>query len=250
MAILTLIRGTTTMRTNPTHSPGLAVLLAGLFILLSAGCEADPAAVLDEPRFLAVQADPPRLAEDQPVALEALTFQMGDELRWQWCPSNWVSPPLDSDSDALLCSSGDAVSLGVGPTVTLDPPNDLSSLWILVEAPEGVEALPAVRLLEATGAEANPEITAIIQLGPQPAPPAGVEEEISLAVAFGPDETSGDHVATWYVTAGELLPNRSVGEESVTFTTPSTPGGVEVVVVVRGTDGGVSWLTRTIEVGE
>ncbi|MFO0748436.1 MAG: hypothetical protein U1F43_22640 [Myxococcota bacterium] len=199
-----------------------------------AACEMSPAEVLAEPRLLALQTEPAALAPGEPMELAALTFDVSGEVAWSACPVAWAP------TDPLTCPSGDALDLGRGNPLTVTAPTGVESLWLRAEAGD---ALPAVKLVEATSAATNPTLSGLDA-------PATLAAGAALEVMprFGEGSDAAAIVVSWYVTGGTLEPRRTVGLEPATLTAPSAPGPLTIIAVARTKAGGTAWTQSTLTV--
>lgn len=246
-----------------------------------AACEAesfDPRWQLGDPRILAVRAEPPVIAADGEVALDALAVDSaGDRIdapvRWRACdPWQFVlDPALDCPlpidgtlraGEVLAAFGGDAAPL---PPVQLDPCGDVPELGLPVVAELQLDGLRLVAIKRvpvaiAAGAEQrrNPELGALLLDG-------------AAAGAFVPGRSyrlgatvrrdSLDEVCEGgapaleavrvhlYTTAGELGDavidlayelDGSAAEELTTWRAPAT-GPATFWLVAIDPDGGVDW---------
>ncbi len=228
------------------HLPAVMLRILLPAILLAA-CEMQPAETLDSPRVLALSLDPADPSPGAEHTARALTFEVAAEVEWAICPEAW------SPTEPLSCPSGEVV-LGRGNPLTFTWP-DLDSAWLKASAVDG-PALPAVKLLEADAGAVNPATVTIV-----PAPAAGLptfptslatDATLELAVDLGDlsDEDKARHVVSWYVTAGELEPARTLGNETAVYTAPGAAPSqpVRIIAVVRETNGGTAWAEATLEV--
>jgi hypothetical protein len=203
---------------------------------LCAACDMGGAEVLDAPRVLAVKVDPASFTPGGSHALEAFGFDVEGEFRWAFCPTAWAP------TEPLSCPVG-AVELGAGNPLTVDLPA-VPSGWLKVEA-EG--ALPAVKKLEAEVTAENPRVRGLVgETGPLPEAVAPLEV-VGLKVDFEDGQAVEGFVVSWYVTAGTLEPQRTLGSEVATLEMPEE-GEVEVIAVIRESGGGTAWARTALKV--
>ncbi|MCC6623613.1 MAG: hypothetical protein IT385_20310 [Deltaproteobacteria bacterium] len=211
---------------------------------LFAACDMEPAEVLDAPRVLAVRTEPAALSPGEPHVLEALAFTPPDrapaELAWSACPVAW------RPTDPPTCPDDGAITLGRGNPLTATLPSELDSLWLRVEPVDGA-ALPAMKRLEAGVEAENPSARGV-------ATPAGelpgtitVGAPLELVITLGGDADPSALVVSWYVTAGELEPARTLASDPATLVADA-PGPLEVIAVVREPGGGTAWTSARFEV--
>lgn len=225
-----------------------SIALIPILVTLGA-CDMPVAEVLDAPRVLAVRAEPATFAPGEPLTLTALTFAVDGELAWSACTVAW------SATDPPSCPSGPALDLGRGNPLETTAPADVGTLWVRVDA-VGSTALPAMKLLEAGAAATNPTVDKIVQIdadtgavvGPLPTTLAR-GATLDLAPSFGADTDPSTVVTSWYVTAGELDPKRTVGVDPATLTAPDAAQALRLIGVARTKAGGTSWVDASLEVG-
>lgn len=205
-------------------------------LLALTACEMQPAETLDYPRVLALRLEPADPTPGETHTATALTFETGP-LTWSLCEEAW--------SPDLTCGSG-AIVLGNGNPVTFQWP-DLESAWLKAEANE---VAPAVKKVEVDSGAVNPTVATIVGAdGPFPTS-AQSKAELALRVDLGElnDEEKAALVVSWYVTAGELEPAKTLGNETATLMLPDR-GEVRVVAVIRQKEGGTTWAEATLTVG-
>lgn len=221
------------------HRARTAPLLLAIGALL-AGCEAEPADLLDGPRLLALRSDPATLAPGARHTLTALAFAVTGELRWSLCPEAWAP------TEPLSCPSGRAVDLGVGNPLRVVLPAELEEVWLRCEDASGA-ALPAVKRLTTADDTANPEVVAITAAaGALPATLARASSLDLRPTLSGADPARV--VVSWQVSAGVLEPKRTVGAVLATLTAPDELGPLLILAVARDKGGGVGWREVTLEI--
>ena len=72
-------------------------------------------------------------------------------------------------------------------------------------------------------------------------------EKVGLKVDFEDGQAVESFVVSWYVTAGTLEPQRTLGSEVATLEMPEE-GEVEVIAVVRESGGGTGWARTVLRV--
>ena len=220
--------------------PSIALLSTIIAVLVVARCDDDLTDVLDEPRILAIRSTPPALNPGGQNTLEALTFDVEQPLSWRGCAVNWTAV-VDP-----TCPAG-AIDFGRGNPVTIDVPADLARVYIRADSEF---TLPTVRLLESdVPATENPSLQGIVTGDGSDAPTAmPPESQASLRPVFGPTVDEANTVVSWLTTGGQLDPERTVGEQTMTLTAPAETGEITLYAVARTKDGGVQWLTHTLTV--
>lgn len=203
-----------------------------------------PAELLDRPRLLAIRAQPAGWTADETVTLDVLAWDVDSPVRWSTCPTAFAP------TDPVSCPDAGGVELGEGESVSFTPGAANDTLWVKAEA-DG--ALPAVRLLKRDETVTNPPLLGLEQADGAPLPAevtAGAE--ISLVPSFVDGTDGSQTVTSWYVTAGELAPARTVGAEPATWSLGPLEGSdvdsVTVVAVSRTTSGGTAWALHRAEV--
>jgi len=207
-------------------------------------CVMPPADVLDSPRILAIQVEPPDLRPGTSHTLTALAYGIADDgLEWSACPVAWAP------TDPVSCPVSDPLELGRGNHLTVTFPPEVRDLWLLVDAPE--PSLPATRRVEASDLPTDNPAVEGIALAAAPGAalaPLAPGATVSLTVAYASGVDAERFVVSWYTTAGELTPARARGPEAVTLEAPEAPGPVRVFAVIRTLEGGVAWAEATLEV--
>jgi len=209
--------------------------LVGLIIV--GACDMREVEVLDAPRVLALRSEPAELAPGAEHTLSALVFDVAEAPTWSLCAEAWAP------ADPPVCTSG-AVTLGQGNPLVVTLPAELDSAWLRVD---GAGALPAMKLVEADSGAVNPTVGGLLAGGAALPSAIGVGDTLELVVALEGEVAAADVVVTWYITAGELEPARTLGDEPATLTGVE-PGPIDVFAVVRTKAGGTAWTSARVEV--
>jgi hypothetical protein len=207
------------------------------FMVVFGACDMREVEVLDAPRVLALRSEPAELAPGEPHTLSALVFDVATPPTWSLCPEAW------SAADPPACPS-EAITLGQGNPLVVPLPADLDAAWLRVD---GAGALPAVKLLEADSGAVNPNARGLLAGGAALPATVAVGDTLALQVDLDGAVDAGEVVVTWYITAGELEPARTLGDEPATLTAVD-PGPIEVYAVVRTKAGGTTWAEARLEV--
>lgn len=238
-----------------------------LLLLVAPACtelEANPGWLIDEPRLLALRADPPVVAPGGRALLEALVLDAGGErlspqVSYRACnPWRFVrDPQLDCAGDAALELEGELIVDDV--LARFPPPSDdraaiVLSLPIVAETRIGDRRLITVKdvsLREQAAPSANPTVTGLLFDG-APAPVSfdpGRSYEVSAALYAAERAEPQAARVHLYATGGELdgatLEARvgARGVEAIDITTWIAPdvGAITFWLLATDDDGGVGW---------